>query len=184
MEKESIQTVLSYKHQREVRKPGFRKGHGSRASRKVISMRNSPEEQRWEKAEPILRGQGGRSPERSCARRVCGSSQTLEGRGAGGCFWDKVLQCSHQPQSPVPAVHPATSGHRSNSARLWGEGRSAAGCAEKVSIAGSAMVCSQTTQPLLLCCGFPAAGCLVHPPSCPAFPGIIQRWGKKLNGRH
>lgn len=47
-----------------------------------------------------------------------------------------------------------------------------------------AMVCSQTTQPLLLCCGFPAAGCLAHPPSCPSFPGIIQRWGKKFYGRH
>lgn len=48
MEKESAQTVLSHEHQREIGKSGFRKGHGSRASREVISMRNNPEEQRWE----------------------------------------------------------------------------------------------------------------------------------------
>lgn len=37
--------------------------------------------------------------------------------------------------------------------------------------------------PSLVWCGFPTAGYPAHPPSCPAFPGIIQRWGEKLHGR-
>lgn len=72
MEKESTRTSLSYEHQRAVRKSGIRKGHESRATPKIISMRNNPKAPRWEKSKAVLGGQQGRSAEVGCARRVHG----------------------------------------------------------------------------------------------------------------
>lgn len=106
MEKESTQTALSYEHQRQIRKSGIRKGHESWATRKIISMRNNPKAQRWEKSKTILGSQRGRSTEVGCARRVRRSSKPLGGRRELALGWGRP-QRSHHSRSPLSsAAHP------------------------------------------------------------------------------
>lgn len=124
------------------------------------------------------------------------------GSGAGGCFWDKaparalislrLLSLVPCPLFPVPCCA---------SRRLWTPRQQRdliPGCSallwerehacprwegERV-LAVLAVWCCAPKVPILSWFGAapPVAG-LAHPPSCPAFPGIIQRWGAKLHGR-
>lgn len=93
-------------------------------------------------------------------------SQSGEDSGEGEQKW--AAASGHTGSSETPA----------RAASLGSGGENTAGLAEKVRCAGCVMLCSQTAQPGLIC-GFPTAGCLAHPHSCPAFPEIIQRWGGK-----
>lgn len=94
MEKESTRTSLSYEHQRAVRKSGIRKGHESRATPKIISMRNNPKAPRWEKSKAVLGGQQGRSAEVGCTRRVHGDRVPASSCITIGPF------CRPPPQTP------------------------------------------------------------------------------------
>lgn len=190
MEKESIQTVLSYEHQREIGKSGFRKGHGSRASRKVISMRNNPKVQCWEKSKQILWGQQGRSAEVSCVRRLCRSSQPLVGGqvAASGTRSLPVLTSAPVPCPllciPPPLDTPAAARPQTGLLRSAGGRGNTAGLAEKVS------VCWVSNGVLPNCPACLDLGWL--PPSwlpCPStqLPSIswdYSEMGEDLYGRH
>lgn len=83
---------------------------------------------------------------------------------------------------PVPAVHPATSGHPSNSAQLWGEGRSTAGRAEKVSIAGLQWCAPKLPSLSCFAVASPQLAALLIHPAAHHFLGLFRDGGKNFMG--
>lgn len=180
MEKESTQTVLTYEHQRQIGKSGFRKGHESWATRKVISMRNNPKPQRWEKSETVLGGQRGRSTEVGRTRRVRRSSQPRWGERGTGSAARSLPALASQWVPSVPCCHLRHPGHPSSSRTSgWAAWQ---GCREREDHqprrAGEHMLrhnLALPNYPARLDFGWLPPSRLPCPPhpTCPTFPGMI-----------